>query len=136
MPSTTSSSVSSDLASSTVITPSLPTFFIGDQVAVFAGLRVEAVGVLILLKDLTDDHRAVFASIDRDLTGRIGQRLAHDLDAGLLVVVLGAKPLEVRGGTQQSDAAARHDAFLNRRTGCMHRVINAIPALPHLDFSG
>src|SRR6266404_8151905 len=109
---------------------------LGDQVAVFAGLRVKAVGILILLQDLADDHRAVFASIDRDLTGRIGQRLAHDLDAGLLVVVLGAKPLEVRGGTQQSDAAARHDAFLNRRTGCMHRVINAIPTLPHLDFSG
>src|SRR5258707_3783762 len=108
---------------------------LGDQVAVFAGLRVEAVGILILLQDLTDDHRAVFASIDRDLTGRIGQRLAHDLDTGLLVVVLGAKPLEVIGGTEQGDAAARHDAFLNRRTGCMHRVINAIPALPHLDFS-
>src|SRR6266550_3245814 len=107
---------------------------LGDQVAVFAGLRVEAVGILILLKDLTDDHRAVFASIDRDLTGRIGQRLAHDIDAGLLVVVLGAKPLEVRGGTQQSDAAARHDAFFNRRPGRMHRVIHAILALPHLDF--
>src|SRR6266481_8468135 len=84
---------------------------------VFAGLRVESIGVLILLKDLTDDHRAVFAGIDRDLTGRIGQRLAHDLDAGLLVVVLGAKPLEVLGSTQQSDAAARNDTFFYRRTG-------------------
>src|SRR2546430_16656196 len=119
MPSTTSSSVSSDLASSTVITPSLPTFFIGDQVAVFAGLRVEAVGILILFKDLTDDHRAVFASIDRDLTGRIGQRLAHDIDAGLLVVVLVAKPLEVRGGTEQGDAAARHAAFRTRAPACI-----------------
>ena len=32
----------------------------------------------------------VFACVDRDLAGRRGQRLAHDLDAGLLVVVLGA----------------------------------------------
>jgi hypothetical protein len=31
MPSTTSSSVSSDLASSTVITPSLPTFFMASE---------------------------------------------------------------------------------------------------------
>ncbi len=73
---------------------------LGDQVDVFAGLRVEAVGVLILLKDLADDHRAVFAGIDRDLAGRIGQRLAYNLNAGFLVVVLGAKPLEMLGGTQ------------------------------------
>src|SRR5207302_8130045 len=72
--------------------------------------------------------------IDRDLAGRRGQRLAHDLDAGLLVVVLGAQPLEVLGRTQQGDAAAGNDAFFHGRTGRMHRVINAIPALPHLDF--
>src|SRR5712675_1907735 len=107
---------------------------LGDQVAVFAGLRVEAVGILILLKDLADDHGTVFSGIDRDLAGRIGQRLAHDLDAGLLVVVLGAQPLEMLGGTQQGDAAARHDAFLDRRPGRMHRVINAILALLDLDF--
>src|SRR6202171_1774058 len=105
-----------------------------DQVDVFAGLRVEAVGILILLEDLADDPRAVFAGVDRDLARRIGQGLAHDLDAGLLVVVLGAKPLEVLGGTQQGDAAARYDAFFNRRSGRMHRVINAILALLHLDF--
>src|ERR1700693_2268839 len=38
------------------------------------------------------------------------------------------------GGAQQGDATARHDAFFTRRTGRMHRVINAILALPHLDF--
>src|SRR5882672_9026084 len=31
---------------------------LGDQVAVFAGLRVEAVGILILLEDLANEHRA------------------------------------------------------------------------------
>src|SRR5438093_1414668 len=107
---------------------------LGDQVAVFAGLRVEAVGILILLEDLADDHRTVFASIDGDLAGWIRQRLADDFNAGLLVVVLGAKSLEMLGGAEQGDAAARHDAFLNRRTGRMHRVIHAILALPHLDF--
>ena len=39
------------------------------------------------------------------------------------------------GGTQQGDAAARHDAFFNRRTGRMHRVIHAILALLDFDFS-
>src|SRR5712664_1877217 len=107
---------------------------LGDQVDVFAGLRVEAIRILVLLEDLADDHRAVFAGIDRDLAGWIGQRLAHDLDAGLLVVVLGAKSLEVLRGTQQGDAAARHDAFFNRRTGRMHRVIHAILALLHFDL--
>src|SRR6266446_5395218 len=38
------------------------------------------------------------------------------------------------GGAQQGDAAARHDAFFHRRTGRMHRVINAILALPDLDL--
>src|SRR6478735_4623004 len=107
---------------------------LGNQVDVFAGLRVEAVGILILLEDLADDHRTVFASIDGDLAGWIRQRLADNFDAGLLVVVLGAKSLEMLGGAQQGDAAARHDAFLNRRTGRMHRVIHAILALLHLDF--
>src|SRR6185295_8465293 len=107
---------------------------LGDQVDVFAGLRVEAVGILILLEDLADDHRTVLASIDGDLAGWRGERLADDLDAGLLVVVLGAKSLEMLGGAQQGDAAARHDAFFNRRTGRMHRVIHAILALLHLDF--
>src|SRR6266436_4698251 len=108
---------------------------LGDQVDVFAGLGVEAIGVLILLEDLADDDGTVLARVDRDLAGWIRQRLTDDLDAGLLVVVLGAKPLEVLGGTQQGDAAARHDAFFHRRTGRMHRVINAILALPDLDLA-
>ncbi len=69
-----------------------------------------------------------------DLARRPGQRLAHDLDAGLLVVVLGAQALELLGGTQQGDAAARNDAFLDRRAGRMHRVVNAILALLDFDF--
>ena len=73
---------------------------LGDKVAVFAGLRVEGVGILIFLEDLADDDRAVFTCIDGDLAGRIGQRLADDLDTGLLVVVLGA-------GTMPSSTAAR-----------------------------
>src|SRR5712692_2683061 len=104
-----------------------------DQVDVFAGLRVEAVGVLVLLEDLADDNRAVLARVDRDLARRPGERLADDLDAGLLVVVRGLDALELLGGTEQGDAAARNDAFFNRRTGRMHRVINAILALLHLD---
>src|ERR1700690_2510777 len=107
---------------------------LGDQVAVFAGLAVEAEGILILFEDLADDHRAVLARVDGDLASRPGESLAHDLDAGLLVVVLGADALERLGSTEQSDAAARHDAFFHSRAGRMHRVIHAILALLHLDL--
>src|ERR1041385_214307 len=57
------------------------------QVRVLTRLRVEAEAVLILLEDLADDNRAVLARIEGDLAGRSGQRLADDLDAGLLVVL-------------------------------------------------
>jgi hypothetical protein len=107
---------------------------LGDQVAVFAGLRVETIIVLVLLEDLAEDDGAVFARVDRDLAGRRGQRLAHDLDTGLLVVVGGLEALELLGGAEQGDAAARHDAFFNRRAGRMHRVIHAILALLDFDF--
>jgi hypothetical protein len=63
---------------------------LGDQVDVFAGLRVETISIGFVLKDLSDNNGAVLTGIYRDLTGRIGQRLADDLDAGLLIVVLGA----------------------------------------------
>ena len=42
--------------------------------------------------------------------------------------------LELLGGAQQGDAAARHDAFLDRGAGRMHRVVDAILALLHLDL--
>src|SRR6266702_6295539 len=107
---------------------------LGNQVAVFAGLRVEAVRVLILFEDLADDDRAVLARVDCDLAGRVGQRLAHDLDPGLLVVIFGANALKVLGGTQQRNAAAWQDTFFNRRAGRMHRIVHAILALRHLDL--
>src|SRR4029077_3970104 len=107
-----------------------------DQVDIFAGLRVKAVGILVLFQDLADDDRAVFTGVDRDLASRPGQRLAHDLNAGLLVVVLGAQALEVLGGAEQGDAAAGQNAFFYSRAGRMHRVINTILALLHLDLGG
>src|SRR5579871_3618780 len=47
-----------------------------------------------------------------------------------------ADALELLGRTQQRDAAARQDAFLDSRAGGMHRVINAVLALLHLDLGG
>src|SRR4051812_25854831 len=104
------------------------------HVEVFAALCVEAVAVLILLQDLADDDRAVLARIEGDLAGRRRERLADDLNAGLLIIVAGAELAQAFAGTEQGDAAARQDAFLDRGAGRMHRVINAILALLHLDL--
>src|SRR5262249_25152779 len=103
-------------------------------VAVLAALRIEAEGVLILLQDLADDHGAVFARVDHDLARRRRERLAHDLDPGLLIVVVGPNLLERFGGAQERDAAARQDAFLDRGAGRVHGIIHAVLALLHFDL--
>jgi hypothetical protein len=63
-----------------------------NEVYILAIVGVETVGVLILLKDLADDHGAVFAGISRDLARWSGERLADDLDTGFLVIVLRPGP--------------------------------------------
>src|SRR5262249_26410687 len=109
---------------------------LGHQVAVVAGLRVIAVRVLVLLHDLADHDRAVCARVDRDLARRGLQRLADDFDTVPLVLVFGTKTLEPVDSAQQCSPAARQDAFLDRGTGRVHRVIDAILALLHLDLGG
>src|SRR5260370_3033810 len=103
---------------------------------VLAVLGVEAVRVLVLLKDLADDDRTVCARIDGDLACRPGERLSHDVDAGFLFVVLRAYLLQYRGGAKECDAAAWQDAFLDCGPGGVHRVVDAILALLHLDLGG
>ena len=70
------------------------------QVAVLARLRIVAVRILVLVHDLADHDRAVSPGIDCDLAGRGLDRLAHDLDAVLLVLVLGLEVLECLDRTQ------------------------------------
>src|SRR4029079_17941633 len=77
------------------------------KVAVLAVLRIEAVGVLILLQQLADHDRAVSAGIGRDLAGWRLDRLTHDVDAVLLVFILDLEALECLDRAQQGDTAAR-----------------------------
>src|SRR5262249_52156453 len=109
---------------------------LGHQVAVFAGLSVKAVRILVFVDDLADYNRAISTSVDRDLARRRLQRLADDVDTVLLVFVLRAKALERIARTQQRDTTARQDAFLDRGAGRMHRVVNAILAFFHLGLGG
>ena len=66
---------------------------------------------------------------------RIGslERPAHDVDAGLLVLVV-ALGLDRLRGPQQRHAAARHDAFLDRGAGRVQRIVDAILLLLDLDL--
>ena len=48
----------------------------------------------------------------------------------------GRSRFERLGRAQQRDAAARQDAFLDRGAGRVHRVVDAILALLHLDLGG
>src|SRR5947209_12171261 len=58
-----------------------------EEIAVLVLLRVVAEAVVVLLEDLANHDRAVDAGVLDDLAGRPLDRLADDLDAGLLVVV-------------------------------------------------
>ena len=65
---------------------------------------------------------------------RLFQRAQHDLDAGVLVVVVALEVGDRRAGADQRDTAAGHDAFLDRRAGGVQRVFDARLLLLHLDF--
>ena len=53
---------------------------------------------------------------------------------GSVVVVRALEFLQHIGGTQERNTATRQDAFLDRCAGRMHRVVDAILALLHLDL--
>src|SRR5260370_15069019 len=58
---------------------------LGDEIAVLTRLRVIAVGIGVLLQDLADHDRTVFAGIDGDRAYGPGNSLAHDLVCRLLL---------------------------------------------------
>ena len=84
--------------------------------------------------DLADDDRALDACVFGDLADRRLERPEHDVDAGLDVGILVAELADRGLGAQERDAAARNDAFLDRRLGRVHRVVDAILLLLHLDL--
>src|SRR5690606_6054401 len=105
-----------------------------DHVDIFALLRVEAEFRIVLLEQLADDDGAFDPGVLNDLAHRRLDRAADDVDTDLLVVVIALKVLERTGREQKRAAAAGDNAFLDRGPGCVHRIINAVLALFHLDF--
>ena len=84
--------------------------------------------------DLADHDRAFDAGVLGDLADRSLERLEHDVDAGLHVGVVVGQLADRLLGAQQRDAAARHDAFLDRRAGGVERVLDAVLLLLHFDL--
>src|SRR5262249_20559908 len=101
---------------------------------IVAALGVIAVVDVVLVGELADHDRAIGAGVLGDDANRNLQRATDDVDAGLLVVVARAEPRQRLDGVEQGRAATGDDAFLDRRAGGVHRVINAILALLDLDF--
>src|SRR5664280_2153385 len=105
-----------------------------DHVDVFLFLGIEAVGLRLVLHDLADHDRALHAGILGDLADRRLKRLEHDVDAGLHVRILVVDAPDRLLGAQQRDAAARHDAFLDRGAGGVERVFDAVLLFLDLDL--
>src|SRR5690606_8794895 len=70
----------------------------------------------------------------RDLADGGLQGAADDGDAGLLVVIVADEVVEGAAGLEQGDAAAGHDAFLDRGAGGVQGVVDAVLALLDLDL--
>src|SRR6266705_2643921 len=104
-----------------------------DEIAIGLSLGIEA-EVAVAFGDLVQHHRGLFARVGDDLAQGLFQGTAHDLDAGLLVGVVALDLVQGAAGTDVGHAAAGDDAFLDRRTGRVQRVLDAGLSFLHLDF--
>ena len=75
-----------------------------DKIAIFAGLGIVAVVIFLGFEQLADHHSAIRAGVVDDLARRSLDRLADDVDAGLLIGILDLDRIERRDGAQQGDA--------------------------------
>src|SRR5215208_6624675 len=97
-------------------------------------LGVEAEALRLVGQNPADDDRSLDARVLGDLPDRSLDRAQDDVDTRLNVIVV-VRELADRGfGTKQSDAAARHDAFFHGRSRRMHRIVDAVLLLLHLDL--
>src|SRR5258706_11582449 len=102
------------------------------QILELIGLGVVAEVLVLRLLHLPDDDRAFSARVLGDDADRLLERAAHDLDAGLLIVIVTLGLVERLLTPEQRHAAPRHDALLDRRTSGMQRVLDPSLLLLHL----
>ena len=87
------------------------------------------------LRHLGDHLVAEVARVGRDQVRRLGERAAHDLHAGR-VVVLDVELVEHRRRVHQRDAAAGHDALGHRGAGRGQGVLDPVLQLGQLGVGG
>ena len=100
-----------------------------------AGGGVVAEVGFLACADLLDDDGAFPAAVADDLANRLLAGAADDVDADLLVAFQ-LELLESRSRAQQSHAAARDDAFLDRRASGMQSILHASLLLLHFGLGG
>src|SRR6476659_10211784 len=77
------------------------------QIAELARLRIEAKAIVVRVENLRDDDRAVCSRIGCNLPSWPSDRLLDDVNAGLLIVILGFEIADELACPQQGDAATR-----------------------------
>src|SRR5205814_7585733 len=89
---------------------------------------------LAFLAAIADD-RPLEPAVLRNLTQRLLDGATNDIQA-ILLLAGDLELLERRHRAQQRHAAARHDAFLDRRARRVQRVLDASLLLLHLGLGG
>src|SRR5436305_5475057 len=105
-----------------------------DEVGDLALLGIVAVVDVLAVQELANDDRAVGAGVLGDLPSRPLEGLADDVDTDLLVRIGRGQLVERLDRVEQRDAATGDDTLFDRRTGRMHRVVNAVLAIFHLNL--
>src|SRR5205814_9842702 len=105
------------------------------QVGVFTGGDVVTFVALTRL-DFLNNERAFLARVIGELTGRLVDGPAHDLYAHLLVAFKALDIIERPLRTNARNAAARYNAFLNRRPRRMQCLLPGTLLPFHLGLSG
>src|SRR5271157_1074114 len=104
-----------------------------DQVFVVAGQRVVAEVVVLRVVNLSQHDGAFFAGVLGDLAQRLYESTLHNVDADLLIA-LDIQLVECGDAADQDYTAARDDALFDRRTGCVHGVLDTSLLLFHFGF--
>ena len=102
-------------------------------IAVCTGIVTE---VALALADLLGHYAALDTCILGDGTQRSLDGLGHDVDTGLLVLILTFQSLQGLDSADECHTATRDDTFLDCCTGSVQSVLYPVLLLLHLDLGG
>ena len=106
-----------------------------EQVLVFLGAGIVAVVTLAVLHLVDDDAAFQAGVLDNHAEGLL-DGATDDLDAELLVLVLGLHGLELLGGADKSGAATGDDTLFDSCAGGVQGIVEAVFLLLHLHLGG